>query len=226
MICSPNIDKEDYWETETKEIKECSRAESVTYKMSLVLKLKIDALMEKYKNREWLGYLLGDKETRVLSDIFIPKQIATITHVEPREFPQDSRIIGVIHSHHNMGHNFSHTDDEFINQNHHISIVVSNSGYSGKVRTQTPCGCTIKVPVKIEVEFGVPFDKETFVKDLDAKIREPKVVVKADTSADTHKIPNRRKEISSVYEYLYGGYEEDEEDDIDEMIRKEIELAI
>jgi hypothetical protein len=199
-----------------------------------LVRLKIDALMEEYPKREWLAYLVGDKEDDYVRDLFIPKQIASSSHVRPLEFPQSKEIIGVIHSHHSMGHTFSGTDDEFINANHDISIVVSNSGYSGHIRTKTPCGCIIKIPVKIEVDYGIDFDKNDFIKESSAKITEP-VVVKNNLphlptgrnnfiSKRPIRTRFRNDEDVDLYDYnTYGSFGFTDEDELEKMIEKEIE---
>lgn len=207
------VDKDSYWEVKKEEVKECSLSKPITISMSLILKLKIDALMEKYKSREWLAYLLGSKRDNSIYDLFFPEQIATTTHVTPVEFPQDKRIIGVIHSHHNMGHNFSHTDDEFINSNHHLSIVVSNSGYSGTIRSQTPCGKDIKVGVKIEVNYSDLFNREQFLSDTGKKMKEVEI---KNVEACTGKISNRRS-----YRDFFVDLDEEE---LEELIKREVEM--
>lgn len=220
-----NVKREDYWESNIKVIERCSLVSPLTVKINIVAKIKIDALMEKYKKREWLAYLIGDKEKNYVKDIIFPKQIATTAHVTPKEFPQNKNLIGVIHSHHTMGHNFSNTDAEFINQNHHMSIVVSSTGYSGTIRTNTPCGCVINVPLKIEIDYGVNVDIVSFLTEVEGKMLEPEKPAitgpKYEYTPSLYygsysRLANRRGSIVEIDRDLT-------EDELDEMIRREID---
>jgi len=160
----------DSWEVKIDTITECGKAPAeMIINIDLLAKMKIDALMEKYPNIEWLAYLLGDgtDPLRVV-DIFIPKQTVTTTRVDDVECPEfnDMKVIGVIHSHHGMGTGFSGTDHEWINQNHNISLVIAKTGVAGQCRWTTPCGCLKIVSVKVKVTYpDLGFDKEGFIKE-------------------------------------------------------------
>jgi hypothetical protein len=136
--------KEDFWETKIDEVKECSKAPSnVSINMNQLAVQKIKLLNEKFKNIEWLAYLVG-KENEI-EDIYIPFQEVSSVTVDNIKSPEYNtlNIIGVIHSHHNMGNSFSNTDDEYINQNHDISIcVTSDMKMNAQVRWKTPCGAS------------------------------------------------------------------------------------
>jgi len=129
----------DFWETDIKIVDSCGTIpKSIDVVVMPEVVAKIDALMNNYDRMEWLAYLVGDKETNTITDIVIPEQKVTPVNVFV-EGSVDVPIVGVIHSHHDMGNNFSHTDDEFINANHDISLCVSKSGIQGQVRVKTEC---------------------------------------------------------------------------------------
>ena len=126
-----DVDK-DSWEVKIDTIKNCSKApENVDVFISQLAKCKINALMEEYTGKEWLAYLIG--EGLNIEDIFIPTQTITPSTINDVICPEYNsiKVIGVIHSHNDMGTNFSHTDNEWINQNHNISICISDNSING-----------------------------------------------------------------------------------------------
>ena len=171
----------DSWEVKIDTISECGKAPNeLIIKIDLLAKMKIDALMEKYPNIEWLAYLVGNGEDpHRVTDIFLPKQTVTSTRVDDIECPEfnDLKTIGVIHSHHGMGTGFSGTDHEWINQNHNISLVIAKNGVAGQCRWSTPCGALKIIPVKVKVIYPeIGFDKDAFIKAGEEKIGEKKYV--------------------------------------------------
>ncbi len=165
-------DNEECWESDLKHIKNCDKApESIIIYLKPNIKRKIDILMDKYKNREWLAYLIG--KDNIIEDMFFPKQNATSGRVDEINFPSGVKVIGVIHSHHSMGASFSHTDDNYINGNHDISIVVSHNSITGQVRWNTPCGCKKIVTAKIRIFMQVDFDEKSFIDDVESKMEIP-----------------------------------------------------
>lgn len=173
IVCGNTSDQGDsFWETKIDEVGECSKApKNVEVKISPIVKVKIEALMEEYKSIEWLAYLLGEGYS--VKDIFIPEQTVTggsVSDIKCDEF-NELPIIGVMHSHHGMGSFFSQTDDSYINQNHDISIVVSKDGTKGQVRWKTPCGAVKIVDAKISLDFDVNFDSEEFIENVKTKIK-------------------------------------------------------
>ena len=102
-------------------------------------KIKIDILMDKFDHTEWLAYLIGNinEDSVYIDDIVIPKQEVTVVNVfvDPNN-GINVETIGVIHSHHDMGNEFSHTDDEFINANHNVSLCVTHKKIKGHVRVK------------------------------------------------------------------------------------------
>lgn len=166
------VNKEECWESDLKHIKNCDKApENIIIYLKPNIKRKIDILMDKYKNREWLAYLVG--KDNIIEDMFFPKQNATSGRVDEIHFPNDIKVIGVIHSHHSMGASFSHTDDDYINGNHDISIVVSHNSITGQVRWNTPCGCKKIVAAKVRIFMQTDFDEKSFVDDVEVKMETP-----------------------------------------------------
>jgi proteasome lid subunit RPN8/RPN11 len=178
---------DDHWETDIETIHDCSKApEEIIVKVDLIVKLKIDSLMEEYPGREWLGYLIGqraDEEKEIeadplhIVDVEIPEQVATSARVEDIECENfnELNVVGVIHSHHGMGTGFSGTDHEFINGNHNLSLVIANNGIAGQYRWTTPCGALkIIEGVKVKVIYPeIGFDKEAWLKEETPKIKKP-----------------------------------------------------
>jgi hypothetical protein len=165
----------DAWEVEIDVVTECSKVPKVQdVFVELLAKKKIDMLMKKYPNIEWLAYLLGDKnEPTVVKDLFIPQQQVTTTAVTNIVCPEWNTlpVIGVIHSHHGMGNGFSGTDHEWINQNHDVSLCIAKSGIAGQVRVKTPCGSLKIVPAKVIVRFPkIDYDFKGWMAESTKKI--------------------------------------------------------
>jgi proteasome lid subunit RPN8/RPN11 len=164
---------DDSWEVEIDCVEACSKApDKINIWFYPLAKRKVDTLMKEYSNIEWLAYLLGKKGTRDVEDIFIPDQsisVARVDDVECEEYNNLS-VIGVVHSHHTMGHNFSSTDHDWINQNHNISIVISHSGLSGQFRYKTPCGAFKIIEVNVRLKIDLEFDDEKFIESVKTKL--------------------------------------------------------
>jgi proteasome lid subunit RPN8/RPN11 len=171
-------DEDSTWEVKLDCVKECSKApKEVVISLKPIVKMKIDALMNKYKNQEWLGYYIGKPGEYIVYDLVIPEQKASGASVNNVNFsvPEGMSIIGVVHSHHNMFNDFSSTDHEWINQNHNISTVVTHQNSKTQVRVKTSCGAFIIVPGKLKVVYDIEFDEEKFIKESDNKINPPTV---------------------------------------------------
>lgn len=166
---------DDTWEVEIDCVEQCSKApkETIVW-FSPLAKAKIDFLMNKFKRIEWLAYILGDFEKLEVNDIFIPNQDVSSTSVDNVKCEEYNNlpVMGVIHSHHSMGSNFSHTDDKWINQNHKISLCISHTGISGHVRFVTKCGAYILVETKVRIKYETGLNEEEFEKAIDEKIKE------------------------------------------------------
>jgi hypothetical protein len=135
---------------------------------------KINYLMKKYHNLEWLAYLIG--KDNVVEDFYIPTQKVTTTNVSDIEGNPGIEIIGVIHSHHNLGlHSFSGTDHAYINDNHDLSILVWHGGMNGQKRIKLSCGATMIVPIRIEF-FHPDINEADLEKESEDNISEKKYV--------------------------------------------------
>ena len=167
----------DSWEVEIDKVHNCDKVPAKQKVLiDLFVKRKINALMKKYPNIEWLAYLLGDKKEDPyhIVDIYIPNQEVTATTVDNIQCPEfnDLPIIGVIHSHHGMGNGFSGTDHEWINQNHNISLCIAKSGIAGQVRMTTPCGALKIIEADIRVKYpDDEFDFNNWVGEETKKIK-------------------------------------------------------
>lgn len=145
---------------------------------------KIDILMEEKQNIEWLAFLMGDIEWNdgyaVITDLHIPdSQSVTMGNVDKVDCDDEirSKIIGVIHSHHKMGAFFSNDDWNYLNNNHHISIVVSNKDgfneFKSVVRCKTKCGPYTHVDGNVSIHCAIDEDeKNEFINDINEKIEE------------------------------------------------------
>ena len=163
---------DDSWEVKIDMIKNCDKSPSfIKVKINPIVKSKIDYLMNKFKNIEWLAYLIGNDN--IIEDLFIPDQTvsaSSVNNITCKEY-NDKNVVGVIHSHHNMRNDFSSTDDEWINQNHNISLCVSKSGIKGHVRFKTPCGALKIVDAKVVLNINSNFNKKEFEKEINKKIK-------------------------------------------------------
>ena len=128
--------------------------------------------MKEYSSIEWLAYLLGKTGTRDVEDIFVPDQSISTTRVDDIECEEYNNlsIIGVVHSHHSMGHTFSGTDHDYINGNHDISIVISHSGLAGQYRYKTPCGAYKIVEANVRLKVNLDFNDEKFIEAVKPKL--------------------------------------------------------
>ncbi len=160
--------KEDYWEVALPEcITACSKAEKeVQVFMSKTARQKAMMFMQWAKAREWLAYLIGEKKDDgyYIHDLYLPDQRTSATLVDKvvADNYNTLTIVGVIHSHHEMGAgdadnpSFSGHDAEFINSNHNLSLLAGRDrdtkGFKlvGVARVTTPCGglMTVKATVK------------------------------------------------------------------------------
>jgi hypothetical protein len=164
-----SVEGDSFWESGIEIIKECGLApkNKVVFISPLVM-AKIESLMNKYKDREWLAYLVG--RGSFVYDIYFPEQRATSASVSNISLPSNIKTIGVMHSHHHMMGEFSHTDDEFINGNHDISILVTHSSITGQYRWKTPCGRYIIINCKVQVLYDHNFDEKLFLEDVEKKM--------------------------------------------------------
>ena len=159
--------REDFWEVEQDTVTACSKCDKdVNVFMNIASRRKAMLYMKWAGAREWLAYLVGEKvdDDYFITDLFLPDQRTSATlvdQVDTEEFNQHS-IVGVIHSHHEMGAgdadrpSFSGHDDNFINSNHNLSLLAGrdrqNKGFKivGIARAITPCGAFMKVKAVVK----------------------------------------------------------------------------
>jgi len=162
--------EEDFWEVKIDCIESCGKIDkTVDVFMNKNSRGKAMLFMKWAKAREWLAYLIGEKKDDVyyISDLYLPDQRTSATLVDKvvADKYNKMKVVGVIHSHHDMGAgdenhpSFSGHDRAFINGNHNLSLLAGNKvggGFKivGIARSQTPCGSmvTVKAAVKVMVE--------------------------------------------------------------------------
>ena len=160
--------REDFWETEIETVKACSKCEkAVDVFMNITSRRKAMLYMKWAGAREWLAYLVGEKNDNGsynITDLYLPDQRTSSTLVDKvdNDAYNQMSIVGVIHSHHEMGAgdadnpSFSGHDAAFINSNHNLSLLAGrdtvNKGFKivGIARTKTPCGAFMQVKANIK----------------------------------------------------------------------------
>jgi DNA-binding CsgD family transcriptional regulator len=158
---------EEFWEVQIETVTACSKCgREVDVFINRTARTKAMMFMKWAGPREWLAYLVGELKDGAyyITDLFLPDQRTSATLVDKvvAENYNQMTIVGVIHSHHEMGAgdednpSFSGHDAAFINGNHNLSLLAGRDRKTGgfKVvgiaRTKTPCGAfmTIKASVK------------------------------------------------------------------------------
>lgn len=168
-----------HWEVQLDVVNECGKGQTrkVVW-IGRIAKLKIDALMGKFKNQEWFAYLLG--EDWRIKDLYLPEQMASSAFVGNIENDEYNKlpVIGAIHSHHNMSIDMSSHDHDFVNSNHNISLLVqrNNQGQriTGQVRLKVPCGALYITDADVRLDLEVEFDKKKFMDEIDERINKRK----------------------------------------------------
>lgn len=167
----PEVNKsasnDDYWEVKIDCVTACSKVEKeINAFISRNARKKAMLYMKWAKRREWLGYLVGEKKDDGyhIYDIHLPDQRTSSTLVDKvntNDYNQ-LKIVGVIHSHHEMGAgdadkpSFSGHDAEFINSNHNLSLLAGvdrkSGGFKivGIARVFTPCGSAMKIKASVK----------------------------------------------------------------------------
>lgn len=166
-----NRDNDEYFEVEIDHVKKCSKVPN-----ELVVNIE-DSVLEVFKKfmkwagkQEWLAYLKGKydpnkpEEEAFINGIVLPNQDASSALVHNIHVDDYENVIGVIHSHHEMGIGFSGHDWDFINGNHHISLLISKKEITGVARAFTPCGALKRMNVKMK-----RFEKELTEEDKKLK---------------------------------------------------------
>lgn len=161
----------------------CSKAPDKAFVFcSSVARKKINLYMKWAGAQEWLAYLVGrwisDHEVEVM-DIVLPNQSASSTLVDQVNLEEYNKlgVVGVIHSHHEMGgagHDkagFSGHDEAFINSNHNVSLLVAKDGIAGHIRVKTPCGAFLRITAKVKQLDEVEVDEKKLKEEFKDKIR-------------------------------------------------------
>ena len=163
-------------------VKECSKAPDKAFIfVSAVARKKINLFMKWAGQQEWLAYLVGKwvSENEIeIQDIALPSQSADPTLVCNVNMEEYNKIgvVGVIHSHHEMGGakgdkaGFSGHDEAFINSNHNVSLLVAKDGMAGHIRAKTPCGAFIRVTATIRNMDEVEVDEKKLQAEFKEKI--------------------------------------------------------
>lgn len=174
---------DEYWEVDLpEEVKACGKCnKEVPVRISDIAYKKMNLFMKWSGSCEWLAYLVGefDGDKAMVTDLYIPSQDASsalVNNVISSDYNK-MKIIGVIHSHHEMGGaakegspQFSGHDEKFINSNHNISLLIAKDGISGLVRIKTPCGSYIRVKAKVTLVKDYPFDVKNLKEEFQSKI--------------------------------------------------------
>jgi hypothetical protein len=160
--------REDYWEIPLPEcVTECSKTKKeVNVFIGKEARKKAMLFMKWAKAREWLAYLVGEKieDEYFIHDLYLPDQRTSATLVDKVVADEYNKlsIMGVIHSHHEMGAgdedrpSFSGHDNNFINSNHNLSLLAgrdrATGGFKvvGIARVTTPCGGIMKVKAVVK----------------------------------------------------------------------------
>jgi hypothetical protein len=161
----------------------CSKAPENGYVfLSSIAWKKIKLYMKWAGNQEWLSYLVGkfvEDNTVEVTDIVLPNQDASqvlVNKVILDDYNQLG-IVGVIHSHHEMGGaggekaGFSGHDEAFINSNHNVSLLVAKDGIAGHIRVKTPCGAFLRINAKVKQMDEVELDEKKLKEEFKSKIR-------------------------------------------------------
>ena len=148
--------------------------------VSAIARKKINLFMKWAGAQEWLAYLKGkwikDNQVEII-DLILPSQNANETLVSNVNVDEYKDIVGVMHSHHEMGgagHDkagFSGHDEAFINSNHNVSLLVAKDGIAGHIRVKTPCGAFIRIIAKVRNMDEVEVDEKKLKEDFKSKIR-------------------------------------------------------
>lgn len=154
-------DDGDDWEVKIDYV-ECSKViQKVDVFLSKKAHKKFKYFMRWAGRNEWFAYLIGSLKNSndyYIDDLLLPEQNASSGNVNQinTENYNEYRIVGAVHSHHDMGIGFSGHDENFVNNNHNLSLLVANNkengGYKigGVARVKTPCGSFMKIKVDVK----------------------------------------------------------------------------
>lgn len=176
-----NGGNDEFWEVDIDCVTACSKAEKkVKVFMKKDARTKAMRFMRWAGAREWLAYLVGSKQEDGfhVEDLYLPDQRTSATLVDKvvAENYNQLKVVGVIHSHHEMGAgdedspSFSGHDANFINGNHDLSLLAGRDRVSGGfkivgiARVKTPCGALMQVKAEVKAMPEVMTDEEKELK--------------------------------------------------------------
>jgi ribosomal silencing factor RsfS len=223
--------EENFWEVEIDVITACSKcSKSVDVFVNHTARTKAMMYMKWAGPREWLAYLIGEfKEgAYYITDLYLPDQRTSSVLVDDinADGYNNNTVIGVIHSHHEMGAgdednpSFSSHDNNFINGNHNLSLLAGRDSKSGgfKVvgiaRIETPCGGLMRVKANIKSSTEMTDDQERnlkkdFLKKTQTKVPE-RVVGNNPYLGNHHQCSNishvTKHGNKKTYHFTPGGY--------------------
>ena len=199
---------DEFWEVKIDCVTACSKTENeIDVFMSKQARNVAMSYMKWAKNREWLAYLIGNKDENgfYVYDLYLPDQRTSSVLVDKvvAEKYNELKIIGVIHSHHEMGAgdadkpSFSGHDTNFINGNHDLSLLAGrndNGGFKivGIARAKTPCNALMKIKANVKAmkeelsEHESALKNEFFSKVFNKKKEEEKEVNSDRSSGQYH----------------------------------------
>lgn len=177
--------KESKWSSGL-DIVECGRVKPPVVVLSLHVHALVLTLLGQFEGTEWLAYLIGteSKKEVAVTDLFIPKQEVSAGDVQVKRFDFPPGMVGVIHSHHDMGAFFSSQDEGNVNKHHKLSIVVDSGGrYKATIKVRVPCGAAL---ASVETRVMVGIDKSVlgFLEDAKTKIQKKTYSVSEPVGAD------------------------------------------
>ncbi len=148
---------------------------SVTLILRAIDYLKIKKCNEIFKDTEYSLYFNTEKineNTYRICEIIIPEQEVTSVSVDYKE---GNHAFGVIHKHPAGLQSFSGIDNDYINSNHDMSVLVTDTSITGTARIKTPCGCIMQTELTILIEEIENPEISEFITQAKERIKEKKV---------------------------------------------------
>lgn len=212
-----NNNDKDFWEVEIKTVSACSQVnKEVNVYVNRNTKYKAFMFMKWAGAREWLAYLIGEfKDGKYfIYDLFLPDQrtsAALVDKVVAENYNQ-LKIVGVIHSHHEMGAgdednpSFSGHDAAFINSNHNLSLLAGRDRTTGgfKIvgigRVKTPCDSYMKIKANVKLM------NEEFSDEEQALKKEFFEKTQSRTNVPSQQLVSFKQNNQNGYHFCGGGY--------------------
>lgn len=188
--------KESKWSSGL-DIVACGRVKPPVVVLTLRVHALILALLDQFEGTEWLAYLVGTESKRrvTVTDLFIPKQEVSTGDVNVKGFDFPPSMVGVIHSHHNMGAFFSSQDEGNVNKHHKLSIVVDSGGrYKATIKARVPCGAAL-ASVETRVIVGVDKSVLGFLEDAKKKIQKRTYLVGTPVGANWPPLTSEQRQM-------------------------------